>query len=566
MPDKRVLYTVAISMGILLVWTKFLMPKPEPAKPPVAGAPVVASPIAATAGDGGTAVGPAAPNAPNAPVAPVAELPPPPADRPAAELSRIEQAGLYKSEWSTWGAAPTLFELSHPRFRAEYILAGGKTELRQIQLVDTKGPFAPLVVTLPDSGIELSPEAAWQKLPSAEGALSYAWENPQVRVEKHYTFPTGSYEVRLKVTVENKSNQALSVPLQLALSGWQDPSAKPGGMFSAHAAQTEGMCDLNGKLKNKDFASLRKAPLELVGQVKWVGIDRKYFIAAMAAGGAEEKKCHVSALADGTITATLRFAERTIAPKTRSEWELGGFFGPKVLAQLDDVKVGGQDARLGDAVDYGWKEVLARPMLAVLKAVHYVVPNWGFAIIVLTLLIKAVTWWPTQKSMKSMREMSKLKPEIDKLKARFGEDKQKFNAAMMALYKERGVNPLGGCLPMLIQMPMYIALYSMLGASVELYRSGFLYWIKDLTAADPYYVTPLLTGAIMFLQQRLTPASPDTQQKAMMYLMPVMFTAFSVFLPAGLTIYILTNTLLSMGQQWLINRADGPLGKPAKAS
>ena len=143
---------------------------------------------------------------------------------------------------------------------------------------------------------------------------------------------------------------------------------------------------------------------------------------------------------------------------------------------------------------WGLTEWLARPMLAVLKAVHFVVPNWGFAIILLTILLKAATWYPTQKSMKSMKAMAKLKPEMDKLKERFGDDKNALNLATMELYKKHGVNPLGGCLPMLIQMPVYIALYSMLGNSVELYRSPFVCWIHDLTAPDPFFVLPLLTG------------------------------------------------------------------------
>jgi YidC/Oxa1 family membrane protein insertase len=145
---------------------------------------------------------------------------------------------------------------------------------------------------------------------------------------------------------------------------------------------------------------------------------------------------------------------------------------------------------------------------------------------------------------------------MDKLKARFGDDKNQLNLATMELYKKHGVNPLGGCLPMLIQMPIYIALYSMLGNSVELYRSPFVLWIRDLTAADPYFVLPILTGVLMFVQQKTQPTPPDSQQKMMMYMTPVMFTAFSIFLPAGLTIYILTNTVLTFLQQLLLNRGD----------
>jgi YidC/Oxa1 family membrane protein insertase len=244
---------------------------------------------------------------------------------------------------------------------------------------------------------------------------------------------------------------------------------------------------------------------------------------------------------------------------------MAAFLGPKILADLDAVTVGGVDAKLGDAVNYGWTEVIARPMLAVLKAVHAVVPNWGLAVIALTVLLKALTWWPTTKSMKSMKAMAKLKPEMDKLKEKHAHDKQAMNLAVMDLYKKHNINPLGGCLPLLIQMPIYIALYSMLGKSVELYHSTFVGWIRDLTAPDPYFVLPVLTGVLMFAQQRLSPTPPDPQQKAMMYMMPLMFTGMSIFLPAGLTVYILTNTLLTMVQQWWMNRHDTPTDRPRPA-
>jgi YidC/Oxa1 family membrane protein insertase len=258
------------------------------------------------------------------------------------------------------------------------------------------------------------------------------------------------------------------------------------------------------------------------------------------------------------------------------------FMGPKILADLDAVRVKASDTgemidpSMGDVMDYGaWglSEIFARPMLAILKGVHAVVPSWGFAIIVLTILVKAVTWWPTSRSMKSMKAMGKLKPEMDKLKARYGDDKNAMNVAMMELYKKHGVNPLGGCLPVLLQMPVYIALYAMLGVSVELYRSSF-FWIKDLTAPDPFYILPIATGLFMFLQQKSQPVNPDpqqaAQQKTMMYTMPVLFTVLNIFWPAGLTIYILTNTLLTFVQQWWLNRGEKqtpsqPAGKPARA-
>jgi YidC/Oxa1 family membrane protein insertase len=211
--------------------------------------------------------------------------------------------------------------------------------------------------------------------------------------------------------------------------------------------------------------------------------------------------------------------------------------------------VGGQDAHLGDVMNYGFTEIFVRPMLWVLKAVHRAFGNYGIAIILLTMLIKLVTWWPTAQSMKSAQAMAKLKPEIDKLKEKYGDDKQKINTEMMQLYAKHKINPIGGCLPVLLQMPIYIALYSMLGNSVELYGAHFL-WIKDLTAPEGMPpILPLLTGVLMFVQQKLSPTAVDPSQKQMMTIMPIMFTGMSLFLPAGLTLYILTNTVLSIAQQ-----------------
>jgi YidC/Oxa1 family membrane protein insertase len=209
-------------------------------------------------------------------------------------------------------------------------------------------------------------------------------------------------------------------------------------------------------------------------------------------------------------------------------------------------------------------EVLARPMLWVLKTIHRGIGNWGIAVILLTVLIKIITWWPTAQSMKSAAAMAKLKPEMDKLKEKYGDDKAKMNQEVMLLYQKHKINPLGGCLPVLLQMPVYIALYSMLGNSVELYHAPLGLWIHDLTASDPFFVLPLLTGAIMFAQQKLSPTPPDPSQKTMMTVMPLMFTGMSIFLPAGLTLYILTNTALSMVQQRISTPRVAAAATPSK--
>ncbi|HEX7487452.1 MAG TPA: membrane protein insertase YidC, partial [Anaeromyxobacteraceae bacterium] len=238
------------------------------------------------------------------------------------------------------------------------------------------------------------------------------------------------------------------------------------------------------------------------------------------------------------------------------------FAGPK---QLDLLR--GYGRELETAVDYGAITNLfaffARILLSVMRALEGVVRNWGLAIILLTVLVKALLYPLTAKSMQSMNEMRKLQPEIEKLKAKHGEDKEKLNQAVMQLYQQHKVNPLGGCLPMLIQMPIWFALYATLQTSVELYREPFL-WLKDLTQFDPYYILPLAMGSSSFLMQKISPQPADNAQaKMLLYFMPIFFTFIMLRLPAGLTLYILVNNVLSIAQQqWLMRRQ--PVA-PAKA-
>jgi YidC/Oxa1 family membrane protein insertase len=564
--DRRVIATVVVSIAILIGWylvfppAKPQQPQQQPAAPtaaaptPAGGTPLSAAPATPATGDaiaskpaGEAAAQPAAP-------------------KPDEETTTLTIPGRVTYTFTTWGGAPKEVRLLDPQYQ-EHVIRDGKKELVPINLVRTPTAL-PLSVSFPQSDFAIPADAAWTKVSSTDKEIVYAWEGSGVRVEKHYALVPDTFVVNEKLVVANTGDKPKKFFTQISMFGHQDPKAESGGFLGPRTAQTEGLCYSNDKLKHGPYGELVKSALVDSGVVRWIGIDEKYFLSAVAlappAAGAT-RNCNLSATADGTITASVVDSAREVKPGERAELELTGFFGPKLLSALDDAKAGGVDAKLGSAVNYGWTEIIARPMLAVLKAVHKVVGNWGVAIIVLTLLIKLLTFWPTQKSMKSMREMAKLKPEIDKLKARYGDDKQKFNMAYMQLLKERGMNPLGGCLPMLIQMPIYIALYSMLGNSVELYRSSFVLWIQDLTAADPYFVMPVATGVLMFVQQRMSPTPPDAQQKMLMYMMPIMFTAFTVFLPSGLAVYILTNTILMMVQQLIINRSDSG-SSPSKST
>lgn len=301
-------------------------------------------------------------------------------------------------------------------------------------------------------------------------------------------------------------------------------------------------------------------PVTQVGDVSWVASDDRYFLTAVVPQGKDtDRRCDIQKLDNRDIVeASVRFAEQTIGPRSKIERKFVVFVGAKDVTRLDMVQTsGGDDAGLTNSIEFGWFAVLCRPMLALLKGFHTFTGNWGIAIILLTLIVKAITLYPTHRSMVSMKRMQVLKPKMDELRQRYGNDKQRLNQEMMGLYKTYKINPFGGCLPMLLQMPIWFALYRTLGNAVELYRSPFFGWIHDLTAPDHYFVLPILMGASMFAQQLITPQPIEgTQAKMMKYFMPGMFTVMMLWLPAGLTLYIFINTLLSMFHQFYLNRKD----------
>jgi YidC/Oxa1 family membrane protein insertase len=225
------------------------------------------------------------------------------------------------------------------------------------------------------------------------------------------------------------------------------------------------------------------------------------------------------------------------------------FAGPKLQGTLASIAPG-----LDLAVDYGWLTFLAQPIFWLLAKLHALLGNWGWAIIVLTILIKAAFYKLSETSYKSMANMRRLTPRLQALKDRYGDDKQRLNQAMMELYKKEKINPLGGCLPIVVQIPVFIALYWVLLDSVELRQAPFALWINNLSAPDPYFVLPLIMGVSMFIQQKLNPAPPDPIQAKVMMSLPFVFTVFFAFFPAGLVLYWVVNNVLSIAQQWNITR------------
>jgi YidC/Oxa1 family membrane protein insertase len=233
------------------------------------------------------------------------------------------------------------------------------------------------------------------------------------------------------------------------------------------------------------------------------------------------------------------------------------YVGPKLQDELETIAEG-----LELTVDYGWLTIIAKPIFWLLDLIHEWVGNWGWAIILLTIIIKAVFYKLSETSYKSMANMRKLTPRLQAMKDRYGDDKQRLNQAMMDLYKKEKINPLGGCLPILVQIPVFIALYWVLLESVELRHAPFILWIDNLSAKDPYFVLPLIMGVSMFIQQKLNPAPPDPMQAKIMMSLPFVFTIFFAFFPAGLVLYWVVNNIISIIQPWYITQK---IEKGAKA-
>jgi YidC/Oxa1 family membrane protein insertase len=462
--------------------------------------------------------------------------------------------------FTTVGGALKSLQLKGEKFQRSQ---GGREAPVDLVHVAANSPYPHAVVASPElggtGGLAEDPAARASYRIAARDARSVTFEGTAgaAHVRKRFAVTERPYELvlELQASADRKGDIVVLYP------GYVSPakaSAAPSCALLSGGEVTESVtpvCRATGKTVRYGGKEAREP---VAGAPQWVGLDQHYFVAA-ALPTPETGEClFFRGPTAGEAGSALR-----LPVDGRLDVSFKFFGGPK---QLDLLRTYGRDFE--SAVDYGAVTNLfsffARILLAVMRAVESVVHNWGVAIILLTVLVKLILYPLTAKSMQSMNEMRKLQPEIEKLKAKHGDDKEKLNLAVMQLYQQHKVNPLGGCLPMLIQLPIWFALYATLQTSVELYREPFL-WLKDLTQYDPYYVLPLLMGASMFATQKLSPQPADNAQaKMLLYFMPALFTFMMLRLPSGLTLYILVNNLLSIAQQqWLMRRQAAPV--PAKA-
>ena len=379
------------------------------------------------------------------------------------------------------------------------------------------------------------------------------WVSPEgVRVIKRYRFTRGDHLVVVEHEVRNGSGEVWTGRQYRQLVRSKPTQSR--GMIYTYTGGV--IYSPEEKYEKYDFSDMADAPLSRDITDGWAAVIEHYFLAAWVPERGEPNHYYSKALPNDRYVLGLIGPDRSLAPGESTLFRSQLYVGPKIQSRLEQIAEG-----LELTVDYGMLTVLAKPLFWLLEKIHALVGNWGWSIVLLTLLIKLVFYKPSEMSYKSMAQMRKLAPRLQALKERYGDDKQKLNQAMMDLYRTEKINPLGGCLPILVQIPVFIALYWVLLESVELRQAPFILWIQDLSTRDPYFVLPLIMGVTMFIQQKLNPAPLDPIQAKVMMALPVVFTVMFAFFPSGLVLYWVTNNVLSIAQQWVITRRVEAGGK-----
>lgn len=373
------------------------------------------------------------------------------------------------------------------------------------------------------------------------------WVGNGVTVDKVYTFHRNKYAIDVNYEIKNGSDVAITpdVYYQIVHDNESNQGSKLMPTFTGGSYYTEAT-----KFKKLKFSDMDKTPLDIKSNDGWVGLLQHYFVSAWIPKDGLARKFYTEKLNEHMYRIGSRSSLGTIAPGASLSVPARLFSGPQTKNDLSTTAPG-----LEYTVDYGWLTVVAAPLFWVLSLIHSLVHNWGVAIILLTMLIKAAFYPLSAKSYRSMAQMRELAPRLELMKQKFGDDRQKMQMAMMDLYKKEKINPMSGCLPILIQIPVFISLYWMLLGSVELRHAPFFGWITDLSAIDPYYILPIIMGASMIIQTKLNPKPTDPIQAKVMMFMPVVFSIFFFFFPAGLVLYWVVNNIISIWQQWYVNKS-----------
>ena len=554
--DKRTLLAIVLSLAVLLVYQMFFATPPKPQQAP-AGAGE-AQQVQKEA-----AIKPVTPGV-------IATAKKTAVKREIASRDIKVETDLYTAIFSTRGAGLKSFKLKnyqkdctkctddiYPLIKNSIFGSKDKPYVKSdeaVELVNVKEgmPF-PLAITFPESSENIAADSMFEasvvklNLLGAKEKQRLVFSgvyNGIMKVEKIYTFDPDHYTIVLDVKIYNLTGTPL---IQIPRLSWQqyvDPQREDDSY--GHEGPVVSVA------KSIERQEVKKLDKEIIlgPNVLWGGFESKYFIASFIPENPSLTSVIMNRDAQNMVSVGIKGQKEVIPAGQSSIVSYSLYLGPKEHGLLKPLNVG-----LEDSVDFGsWMKWLAIPFLLILNFLYTFVHNYGLAIILLTTLIKLIFWPLGNLSYKSMQKMQKIQPKINELKQKHKNDQAKIGQETMALYRAHKINPLSGCLPMLIQLPVFIGLYKTLLYSIELRHAPFFWWIQDLSAKDPYYITPIVMGLTQFIQQKMTPPMGDPMQAKLMMFMPVVLTFFFLNFPAGLVIYWLFNNILSIGQQFYINR------------
>ncbi|OJZ18568.1 MAG: membrane protein insertase YidC [Thiobacillus sp. 65-29] len=432
--------------------------------------------------------------------------------------------------------------------------APGRPYVAQSGLVGENLPTHRSVFELRPGTYRLAGNAAQVEVP-------LVWQDPAtgVRVEKTWVFHRGSYDVELKTRVINGGTQPVDLTPYYQFT--RHSQAPRGESFFLHTYTGPALYTAATKFQKVAFKDIEGGKTEHVKSATdgWVGMVQHHFVSAWLPEAKQAREFYTRALGNGQYAAGVIVPEGQLAPGQEKSFTMSLYAGPQSQAVLEKTAPGLDLVR-----DYGWLTPVAYPIFWALEKIERLVGNWGWAIIILTILIKLALYPLSAAGYKSMAKMKKLTPRLQQLKETYGDDRARLHQAMAEMYKTEKINPLGGCLPIVAQIPVFIALYWVLLAAVEMRGAPWIGWITDLTAPDPWFILPVVMGVTSILQVKLNPQPMDPMQAKIMMIMPVAFTVMFVFFPAGLVLYWVVNNILSIVQQWAINRqVEGGAAKAA---
>jgi YidC/Oxa1 family membrane protein insertase len=541
MDTQRLILFFIFSFSLLMLWTEWekeKRPKPAASAPALTGVPTPSKPAPAP----GPTVAPAP-----APQEKVASVPAAQAAAAKSETVRIRTDVLIAEVDSLGGTLKRLELLKHKDATdpaKNFVLLGPEHSYSaQSGLIGEGLPNHRTPWRVQPGVRELQPDGDRVELKlNADGPNG----SP---VEKSYTFKRDSYVVDVAFEVANPG--AAPLALHAYFQVVRDGKAPAGETAMMYTFTGAAVYTPEKAFQKVEFSDLDKNKGEFQKQATsgWIGMVQHYFVAAWLSEDKAVRENYAKKLPDGLYSAGAILAAPAIEPGGRARIGVALFAGPQEQQRLKSAAPG-----LDLVVDYGWLTIIAWPLFAVLEFFYKWSGNWGVAIILLTVLIKLIFFPLSAASYKSMAKMKLITPRLQKMREMYQHDRTKMNQAMMELYKTEKINPLGGCFPIVVQIPVFIALYWVLLAAIELRHAPFILWIKDLSALDPYYVLPVLMTVTMVLQTRMNPVPPDPVQAKVMQFMPFIFSVFFFFFPAGLVLYWVVNNILSILQQWQIQR------------